>query len=684
MKNRVQIRKNASGNFDSPLTQYSQLQTRSFAIQAKNQQDIENESLNQDKLEATKLEIQAKHGAITPEGQERLIQLQTKIGNFWQQKRESIQRSSRNLLAINNLSVPRERREPIQPKLSIGQPGDKYEKEADRVASQVVSQINAPVPQQSAQSQSVQREAIPEDEDELMMKPHSRSIQREEMLNEEDELQMKPMVQLQASGGGMTATPDLETAIQQERGSGQPLANTIREPMERAFGADFSGVKVHTNARSNQLNQSIRARAFTTGQDIFFRQGEYNPVDRGGQELIAHELTHVIQQKGLVGQPQIQRFYQVGNLRISDGYQIVLEDRKTAYASERKFLTANQSLDTRQSTIMLEPGQTKDYGGQHPFHKVEVRYRRDKVDDEIARLNPVGGDSQEDISQKHQAYMREIRTVEEDLLKFILEDIDTQLLGSKEWKQANNAKRSNLMLNKIHEWCWAGQRDLTNQRSSKPKRFDLLFLELQKAAEPILDFEDDQKQKDQLLNKLSQLHTKIKIFIDIEDQYEGAITLPNDCGQCVSEVVGGEQARKRDNDNPGVGQNYFTNLPQPQTSQIGWGFHWAGIVMEDGKDKLSLESAGDPSLSVPRDKQTWWFEMYGNKGDAQTFKQQIEKKHYERNLRLLGEHQANLSEKLGQPGNLQDAKKAEKISTEFKIAGDDISNIEQELRILNS
>lgn len=109
---------------------------------------------------------------------------------------------------------------------------------------------------------------------------------------------MKPLVQRQSGAGGMAATPDLESSIQQSRGGGQPLSDTIREPMEQAFGADFSGVKVHTDTQSDQLNQSIQARAFTTGQDVFFRQGEYDPASRGGQELIAHELTHVVQQNG--------------------------------------------------------------------------------------------------------------------------------------------------------------------------------------------------------------------------------------------------------------------------------------------------------------------------------------------------------------------------------------------------
>ncbi len=65
------------------------------------------------------------------------------------------------------------------------------------------------------------------------------------------------------------------------------------------MGSDFSRVKVHTDQTADTLNRSIQARAFTTGNDVFFRQGEYNPQSRGGQELIAHELTHVVQQGGV-------------------------------------------------------------------------------------------------------------------------------------------------------------------------------------------------------------------------------------------------------------------------------------------------------------------------------------------------------------------------------------------------
>src|SRR6478672_8827661 len=164
----------------------------------------------------------------------------------------------------------KEEMEPIQAKLTIGQVGDKYEQEADQTAQRVVSQINSP------QGQALQREEKPE----------------------EEELQKKPMVQRKSAGGGMDVTPNLEESIQQAKGGGQPLADNIRKPMEQAFGADFSSVNIHTDAQSDQLNQSIQAKAFTTGQDIFFRQEAYDPGSQGGQELIAHELTHVVQQSG--------------------------------------------------------------------------------------------------------------------------------------------------------------------------------------------------------------------------------------------------------------------------------------------------------------------------------------------------------------------------------------------------
>ena len=112
------------------------------------------------------------------------------------------------------------------------------------------------------------------------------------------------------STGEAEAAPEVEQSIQQARGGGHGIDSRVRGQMESAFGADFGNVRLHTDTQADTLNRELNARAFTTGQDIFFRQGAYNPGSSSGRELIAHELTHVVQQNGnqvqsklTVGQP---------------------------------------------------------------------------------------------------------------------------------------------------------------------------------------------------------------------------------------------------------------------------------------------------------------------------------------------------------------------------------------------
>ena len=184
---------------------------------------------------------------------------------------------------------------PIQAKLTIGAVGDKYEQEADRVAKDVVQRINIPQTNQmqveqgsQTQSDTLQREEVGREE-ELQLKHKSEGIQRN---------QQPKIVQRRESNDRGEVSTDLEGAIKSAKSGGQPLDAGLQQSMGQAMGADFSGVRVHTDPQAHLLNQSLQAKAFTTGQDVFFCQGEYNPGSRSGQELIAHELTHVVQQKG--------------------------------------------------------------------------------------------------------------------------------------------------------------------------------------------------------------------------------------------------------------------------------------------------------------------------------------------------------------------------------------------------
>ncbi|MEM6433957.1 MAG: DUF4157 domain-containing protein, partial [Cyanobacteria bacterium P01_D01_bin.115] len=200
---------------------------------------------------------------------------------------------------------------PIQAKLTIGQPGDKYEQEADQMATKVMAMPDS----------AVQREAMPEEEDELQAQPQ---LQREAMPEEDEALQMRPQLQLQttlkdddtlqikpqnsklkpqnskspflqAKGDAPSAPANFDHQLARHNGSGQPLSDETRAFMEPRFGEDFSNVRVH---ETPDLANAIQAKAFTHGQDIYFNSGKYNPGSSGGKDLLAHELTHVMQQQG--------------------------------------------------------------------------------------------------------------------------------------------------------------------------------------------------------------------------------------------------------------------------------------------------------------------------------------------------------------------------------------------------
>lgn len=174
----------------------------------------------------------------------------------------------------------------VQPKLTIGEPGDPYEKEADKIATEVVRDMHVSGGAVNAKEDagvSIQKKAL--EEEELQMKPSLSASG-----------QMMPSVQLSEDSGSGEAPADFESAVNAAKGSGQTLDEDTSEQMGSAMGSDFSGVKVHTDSNSDQLSRSIEARAFTTGSDIFFRKGEYDPGSKPGQELLAHELTHVVQQ----------------------------------------------------------------------------------------------------------------------------------------------------------------------------------------------------------------------------------------------------------------------------------------------------------------------------------------------------------------------------------------------------
>jgi hypothetical protein len=93
------------------------------------------------------------------------------------------------------------------------------------------------------------------------------------------------------------AHPDVESTIAQTRGGGSSLDAGVANRLGPQFGDNLSDVRVHTDDTADTLASSVSAKAFTTGSDVYFAKGEYNPGSAEGDHLLAHELTHVVQQR---------------------------------------------------------------------------------------------------------------------------------------------------------------------------------------------------------------------------------------------------------------------------------------------------------------------------------------------------------------------------------------------------
>lgn len=188
----------------------------------------------------------------------------------------------------------------VQPKLKIGHPGDKYEQEADAVADRVMT-LN--------QNETMQMQPVEEEEEVMQPKLRMQPLEREEVQIQMkcEECEEEEMLQTKSETGGGYASPFISQHIQISKGNGIALTSNTNQLMSNAFGADFSKVKVHTDTNSVEMNQKLGARAFTHGNDIYFSNGEYSPESSTGKRLLAHELTHVVQQSASTNpNPSIQ------------------------------------------------------------------------------------------------------------------------------------------------------------------------------------------------------------------------------------------------------------------------------------------------------------------------------------------------------------------------------------------
>jgi hypothetical protein len=174
---------------------------------------------------------------------------------------------------------------PVQAKLKVGAPDDVHEREADAVAERVMAAPEATVQRKC-------ENCAQEDE-------QKKDAEQSEPEKQDEEIQRKE------TGGAATLTNNGAAAIAASRGGGQPLPTGERAFFEPRMGANLGPVRIHADAQAARLSADLAARAFTVGSDVYFGGGEYRPGEGEGRRLIAHELTHVLQQRG--AEQQVQR-----------------------------------------------------------------------------------------------------------------------------------------------------------------------------------------------------------------------------------------------------------------------------------------------------------------------------------------------------------------------------------------
>ncbi len=172
---------------------------------------------------------------------------------------------------------------PVQCKLTVGAVNDPLEQEADAMADRVLRMPSAemPVKNQAAAAAGIQRKcAACEEEEQVQRKPLSSFIRRK------------------SESAGTVAGEAVSSRINNTRGGGDSMDGGTRSFMESRFGTDFSGVRIHTGDYAVQMSRELNAKAFTVGSDIYFNSNQYDPQTDNGRHLLAHELTHTVQQTG--------------------------------------------------------------------------------------------------------------------------------------------------------------------------------------------------------------------------------------------------------------------------------------------------------------------------------------------------------------------------------------------------
>jgi hypothetical protein len=218
----------------------------------------------------------------------------------------------------------------VQSRLTVGRADDPQEGQADRVAAQVMA--GGAVRGIGSGGESVQRMCAGCEEEQEHEKVRRAAADNDIEADAEERRkklppEAEPVQRQPETGGGAPAggvVPGVTAArIRSRRGAGAPLPGRERAFFEPRFGGSFAHVRVHADGESAWLARELNARAFTVGRDVFFGAGEYRPGTVAGRHLLAHELTHVVQQAGAPG--GVIRRWDVGAAPAPAGWEVVTD-----------------------------------------------------------------------------------------------------------------------------------------------------------------------------------------------------------------------------------------------------------------------------------------------------------------------------------------------------------------------
>lgn len=243
-----------------------------------------------------------------------ILRLQRTIGNqavqqLLRHKTESLDASLDNNTAtrfshdFSRIPVHDSGHSYIQPKLKVNTPGDIYEQEADRVSKQIMAMPGAehpkPIQCQSQNEDEIIQDSLLSSITPMVQRQETQGEGEKEGMEDDEIVTVQPKLLQWVTRNGR----ELESRLNNNSGSGSPMAADMRAFFEPRLQSEFSKVRVHTDSEAVRMNHELGARAFTHGRDIYFGSGQYVPNSVEGKKLFAHELTHEVQQRGVQSSP---------------------------------------------------------------------------------------------------------------------------------------------------------------------------------------------------------------------------------------------------------------------------------------------------------------------------------------------------------------------------------------------